>query len=146
MKIYNRNTGYVYYDNQPGTSDADDPATFVGANSSIVIQGPQSVSTTANEATIKEEAVNENVGNKLQLVVYPNPTGNHFTVQAKTNDATTKLLLQIFDQQGRLIEKKDNLLAGSVIQLGEMYRPGIYYVRIQQGSQHSEMKLVKLSN
>jgi hypothetical protein len=146
MKIYNRNTGYVYYDNQPGASDADDPATFVGANSSIIIQGSQSVNTTTNEATIKEEAVNENVDNKLQLVVYPNPTGNHFTVQAKTNDVATKLLLQIFDQQGRLIEKKDNLPAGSVIQLGETYRPGIYYVRIQQGSQHSEMKLVKLSN
>ena len=38
MKIYNRNTGQVYYDNEGG-SDANNPVSKVGTNSQIVIGG-----------------------------------------------------------------------------------------------------------
>jgi len=147
MKIYNRNTGYVYYDNQQGAGDNTEPATAVGTNSSIVIQGTTASTATSHEVIEAEEQValkKEMVPGKLELVAYPNPSGNHFYLQVRSNDLTTKLLMQVFDQYGRLLEKKDNIIAGSVIQLGEIYRPGIYYVRILQGDRHSEVKLVKL--
>lgn len=51
----------------------------------------------------------------------------------------------VFDQQGRLLEKRDRIAAGSVIKFGQKFRPGIYYISIVQGLQHSELKLVKLS-
>jgi hypothetical protein len=139
MKIFNRNTGYVYYDNQPGASDVADPQTAVGTNSSIVIQGPEIMS------TIKDEKqLNENLAGKFELTAYPNPTNKYFNVQVKTNDQTTRVRMQVYDQFGRLLEKRDNVVPGSVITLGEIYKPGVYYVRMIQGEQHSEAKLVKL--
>lgn len=38
MKIWNKNTGAIVYDNQLGASDADDPTTPVGSGSVITIQ------------------------------------------------------------------------------------------------------------
>ena len=38
MKIWNKSTGAVVYDNQKGTLDNADPATPVGDGSSIIIQ------------------------------------------------------------------------------------------------------------
>ena len=61
----------------------------------------------------------------------------------KTNDPSTKIQLQVYDQLGKLLEKRDDVLAGSVIRLGENYKAGIYYARVIQGKQHSEVKLIK---
>jgi hypothetical protein len=38
MKIWNKATGAIVYDNQLGASDADDPTTPVGSGSAITIQ------------------------------------------------------------------------------------------------------------
>lgn len=151
MKIYNRNTGHVYYDNEPGASDADDPKTAIGTNSSIVIQGSGTVTqTTNNPETLingKEvESLSVNEVDKLHVIAYPNPGSDRFTIQVSSNDLSTKIIMQVFDQQGRILEKKENITPGSAINLGENYRPGIYFVRVIQGRQHSEIKLIKLNN
>jgi hypothetical protein len=147
MKIYNRNTGYVYYDNQPGAGDADDPTTVVGTNSSVVIQGTATVnSATTTSHDVMEVDKQEKSFDKLQVVAFPNPSKKYFSIRVKNNDVKSALQIQIFDQHGRLLETKVDVAAGSILRLGEMYRPGIYYVRIVQGSQHSELKLIKLQN
>jgi len=138
MKIFNRNTGYVYYDNQPGASDVADPLTAVGTNSSIVIQGSETMTTARNEEQTKEI-----LPAKFELTAYPNPTSQYFNLQVKTNDPSTKIQLLVYDQLGMLLEKRDDVLVGSVIRLGENYKAGIYYARMIQGKQHSEVKLVK---
>ncbi|MDQ3845902.1 MAG: hypothetical protein M3342_18110, partial [Bacteroidota bacterium] len=51
MKIYNKNTGAVIYDTQPGASDAADPTTAVDTGSSITITGGN-VSTTTTTAPL----------------------------------------------------------------------------------------------
>ena len=144
MKIYNRNTGFVYYDNQPGVSDANDPTTIVGTNSSIVIQG----AATGEPMTqaIKTESQVESADQKvpqLEVIAYPNPSNKHFSIQVRSDDGTTKLTMQVFDNNGRLLETRANLTAGTMIQLGERYKAGVYYVRITQGRQHGEVKLIK---
>jgi len=144
MKIYNRNTGYVYYDNQPGASDADDPATIVGTNSTIVIQGAQQLNTTSREVMNREEP-KEMIHNELQLVAFPNPSNRNFSVQVKTHDYKTKLHVQVFDRDGKLIERRENLQPGSLIRLGDGYKAAIYFVRFTQGNQHAETELLKLS-
>jgi hypothetical protein len=144
MKIYNRNTGFVYYDNQPGASDADDPTTIVATNSSIVIQGPQTLNTGTREV-ISNEQVTGNTNEKLKVIAFPNPSNKNFSLQVKSNDYQTKLQLQVFNQSGKLIEKRDNLSVASVIQLGDGFAPGIYFLRVIQGRQHAETELLKLS-
>jgi ribosomal protein S26 len=142
MKIYNRNTGYVYYDNQPDASDADEPVTIVGTNSSIVIYSTGSVSSAVTTEIQNED---QHLIDKLKLLVYPNPSNNKFSLEIKTNDLKTPVQLRVFDQTGRLIDGRENAIPGSFIQLGEKYKTGIYYVRVIQGARHSTSKLVKVS-
>ncbi|MEO7263825.1 MAG: SBBP repeat-containing protein [Ferruginibacter sp.] len=143
LKIYNRNTLQVYYDNQYGASDADNPSTTVGANSTIFIQGTHpnnSITKTPGEMIIEKET---NPG-KLQLTAFPNPASKQFTLLVKTNDAKQNIVMQVADEYGRLLETRNNVKAGAIIQLGRNYQPGIYYIQIMQGKNHEEMKLIKL--
>ncbi|MEO7265962.1 MAG: T9SS type A sorting domain-containing protein [Ferruginibacter sp.] len=143
LKIYNRNTGEVFYDNQFGASDADNPSTAVGDNSAIFIQGtPVNNSITKMPGEYNEKK--EIAASKLELIAFPNPSDNDFTLQLRSNDVKVPIEMMITDQHGRLLEKRNNLSVGSVIQIGKNFKPGIYYVKIMQGEKHEEMKLIKL--
>jgi len=142
MKIFNKNNGTVYYDNQPGASDAANPIAAVGANSIIVIQGNG-----GNTATTKtsEEAVREiKEVDGLELTAYPNPSRTNFSVVVRSNNANEKIILQVYDVNGRMIEIRNNVISGSAVRFGDLYRPGSYYVRVNQGRERKEMKLIKV--
>ena len=118
----------------------------------VVIQGSQTINASA-PVTIsvagKEivESEKEVIGSgKLQPVVYPNPSNHAFSVQVKTGDFMTKLQMQVYDQAGKLIERRENLTPGSIVKFGEKYRPGVYYVRVMQGNKHSEVQVVKVGD
>jgi len=145
MKIYNKNTGTVIYDNQPGASDAALPIQAVGTNSVIVISGSNSSLTSANTNQKTEmESKTEEVSNGLEVIAYPNPSTNNFTISIKGSSKTEKVTMQVVDMLGRIIETR-NVNANSAIRFGERYRPGTYFVRIRQGKEHKQMKLVKMS-
>ena len=146
MKIYNKNNGKIIYDNQPGASDAALPIASVGANSIIVIQG-----TNANPATtrtygtpVESESKSKDV-DELTATVYPNPASTYFNIIVNSNDAKEKIVLQVLDQYGRVLEVRNNVSVGSTVRLGDLYRSGLYYVRVIQGKQHKELKLIKLN-
>jgi hypothetical protein len=147
MKIYNRNTGEVIYDNQPGASDAALPTQGVGTNSVIVIQGtnsnPATTKTTNNH--VEAEGKTPIAVDELTVNVYPNPASNHFNIMINSNDVKEKIVMQVLDQYGRFIEVRNNISNGSIVRLGDLYRSGVYYVRVIQGKQHKEFKLVKLN-
>lgn len=148
MKIYNRNTGHVYYDNQRGAGDADDPLAAVGTNSTIVIQGPEAVNSVARPETGtagSEDAARETDDDRLQVIAYPNPSHHAFTVQVNSSDNRSGILLQVIDQQGRVLENKVNLVPGSAVRLGENLNPGVYYVRVIQAGKQAVTKLVKVA-
>jgi hypothetical protein len=145
MKIYNKSNGKIFYDNQPGASDAALPIQPVGANSVIVISGTNSSLTSSNTSQKAEmEASAEKAPSGLDLIVYPNPSANNFiiNVNAQTNERIT---MQVIDIYGRVIETR-NVSANSNILFGDRYRPGTYYVRILKGKEHKEIKLIKLSD
>jgi len=145
MKIYNRSNGSIIYDNQPGASDAALPTQAVGANSIVVISGTNSSLTQSNTTQKAEmETTAPEVPGKLNVVAYPNPSTNNFTisVNAKTNE---KMTMQVVDMYGRIIETR-NVNANSPIRFGDRYNAGTYFVRIRQGKEHKEIKLVKLSD
>jgi len=145
MKIYNKNNGKIIYDNQPGASDAALPTQAVGANSIVVISSMNSSLTSANSSQKTEmEAAETKAINDLNVIAYPNPSINNFyiTVQASTKE---KITMQVMDMYGRIIETR-NVSANSIIRFGDRYRAGTYFVRVIQGKQHKELKLVKLSD
>ena len=141
MKIYNKTSGAVIYDNQPGVSDAADPITAIGANSSVVIKG-----TAVTTAAKPSEQITQLSIEGLQLIAHPNPARKNFTIQIKSSNKKDQLLLQVFDAFGRSVEVRNNIAAGLTILLGDAYRPGAYYIRVSQGTEQKELKLIKVAD
>jgi len=80
----------------------------------------------------------------LNAIAYPNPSANDFSVTVQA-DPKEKIIMQVVDMYGRVIETR-NVNANSPIRFGDRYNPGTYFVRIVQGKEHKEIKLVKLSD
>jgi hypothetical protein len=139
MKIYNKNTGQVYYDNQPGASDAADPVLTVGINSVIVVQGV-SGKTSARITSTGEAAQQES---KLSVMAMPNPSHDIFNLYVTGENDTEKITVSVFDLYGRSIETH-NTTSGSYIRFGDNYRSGTYFIRVIQGSKTKQIKLIKL--
>ena len=145
MKIYNKTTGAIIYDNQPGASDAALPVQAIGSNSTVVINGTNSnlITTNIYERPQMEESVRE-VSTELAVVAYPNPSTHGFSVMVKAGLAE-KVKMEVVDVYGRLIESRQ-VNANSITKFGDRYRSGIYFVKIIHGKQSKEIKLVKLAN
>ena len=153
IKIYNRNTGQVYYDNEQG-SEANNPVTKVGTNSQIVIGGTSvntsssaAVATKANTpaARIEDASIRQgNVMASLQAKAFPNPSHGYFTllVQGKNNEPVS---IRVSDIMGRLVEVRKGLPANGTLTLGASYRPGVYIAEVLQGKEKVLLKLIKLS-
>ena len=82
--------------------------------------------------------------NDLDLIAYPNPSTGNFSVTVQA-DLKQKITMQVVDMSGRVIEVR-NVMANSTTRFGDGYRPGTYFVRIMQGRDHKEIKLIKLSD
>lgn len=146
MKIYNKNNGAVIYDNQFGASDTALPTQAVGSNSIIVISGTNSSLTKSGTTQKTEmEAAASEASNELDVIAYPNPTSSNFNISVRGSNKNDKITMQIVDIYGRIIETR-NVNADSQISFGNRYNPGTYFVRIMQGKEHKEIKLMKLSD
>ena len=146
MKIYNKNNGKVIYDNQPGASDAALPVQAVGANSTVVINGTNSSQSPVytNQIKTEAEATAPVISNALDVIAYPNPSRGDFTINVKGNSSSEKVVMQVIDIYGRVIETR-NVNASSIIKIGDDYSAGTYVIRVFQGKEHKEIKLVKLN-
>ncbi len=145
VKIYNKNTGQVYYDNEQG-SDANNPVSKVGTNSQIVIGGTRAnTSSSAPVATrATTPAAPTEVAATLQAQVFPNPSRGHFTliVKGKNNEPVS---IRVMDILGRLVEVRKGLAANGTLTFGASYRPGLYIVEVLQGKEKVVLKLIKQS-
>jgi hypothetical protein len=151
IKVYNKNTGQVYYDNEQG-SDANNPVTKVGTNSQIVIGGTNintssssAVITTANTSaapTVDTATRQNNTMPTLQAKAFPNPSGGHFMLffQGKNNEPVS---IRVSDVLGRLVEVRQGLPADGTFTLGASYRSGVYIAEVMQGKEKVVLKLIK---
>ena len=53
--------------------------------------------------------------------------------------------LRVVDVLGRVIEVRNNIFAGQYLQIGNNYRPGVYFVEVTQGNTKKQLKLIKLA-
>lgn len=79
---------------------------------------------------------------KLTVRALPNPSRAHFTVEVNSS-SIEKTQMQVYDLFGRLIEQR-TVQPQSTVVIGGTYQPGTYFVRVTQGEQHQEVKLLKL--
>jgi hypothetical protein len=137
MKIFNKNNNRIMYDNQPGASDADNPVTPVGENSTVVIYSTNNLLTTA-------KVENEIVPVQLEVKAIPNPSNSYFSLTIQTDNRQDPVLLHVVDMYGRIIEES-TVTPNSIIRIGEKYSSGIYLVTIIQNKNQKQLKLVKSS-
>ena len=78
----------------------------------------------------------------LSLNASPNPSSNYFKLTVISGDAKDKVSISITDELGRSVETK-TANAGQTIQIGERYRPGIYFVKAMQANKSASVKLIK---
>jgi len=78
-----------------------------------------------------------------EFLVYPNPSETSFTMDMTKDKLAAKITMHVTDMYGRTIEII-NVNANSIIRFGDRYKPGTYFVRMIQGKEHKEIKLIKL--
>jgi len=137
MKVYNKTNGRVVYDNQPDASDAADPVTAVETNSSVIIYS------TANNLLTKSEIPTEELCAAFEVKATPNPSIGNFILNVRSSDLNAQIKMQVVDMYGRLLETKI-VTANSTFMIGNNYRPGVYILKIEQGKNQKQIKLVKL--
>ncbi|HEX3165852.1 MAG TPA: MopE-related protein [Chitinophagaceae bacterium] len=145
MKIYNKNTMEVYYDNQPGASDVANPTIPVQENSTVVISDTNSNLTQSNQVTTKVEQEVAPVADGLEVKVMPNPSSTNFRIVVNSNDLKSPVKLLVTDMLGRVMETRITN-AEQTITIGDKYISGTYAVRILQGRKIKQLELIKLSD
>ena len=80
----------------------------------------------------------------ISIQVFPNPTVSVFNLKVETGNTKDPLILRVIDEAGRIIEMRNNLVAGQTIQFGAAYLPGNYFLQIIQGKNKEQVKLLKL--
>ena len=140
LKIYNKNTTQVYYDNEAGKSDAADPITPVGLNSTIIING---ANTTVSTVRLAGDNITADA-RMFELNSYPNPSYNSFNITAESPNKTTRIHLKVTNALGQVIEQRE-VRVGQSISVGGSYKPGIYVVEAIQGNLRKQIKLSKIS-
>ena len=78
------------------------------------------------------------------MIVYPNPSEDHYNIQVKSSNKYDKITISIADVTGKTIEVLSNLSPNQQITLGEKYAAGTYIAEIRQGQNKKVVKLIKL--
>ena len=142
IRIFNKNTSQVYYDNQPGASDAANPTTPVGANSTVVISGTVATTATVANRTAETMQMTAQV-EALQITATPNPSHTSFRLSITSTNKIAPAQVTVTDLLGRVVESRTTAV-GQIITIGDKYRMGVYVVRIVHGKEVREVKLIKL--
>lgn len=79
---------------------------------------------------------------ELDITIYPNPVRSELIIDISGEEEGVFATVSLFDQNGRLVLKKDNLTSTSTLNLGNLI-PGNYFMIIQSGNKATRWKIVK---
>ncbi|RXK59685.1 T9SS type A sorting domain-containing protein [Lacibacter luteus] len=79
----------------------------------------------------------------FEVITAPNPSDSYFTLTVKSSNTTDRILVRVVDGLGRIVEQKENVMAGTTVRFGDKYIPGIYFISVQQGSNLKTVKLIR---
>jgi|GEM_PF-2251314 len=102
-----------------------------GAAPAVKLAGP---SPTTNSIT-----------DNFNVKVLGNPSLATFRLQLQSSDKQQKITVKIVDVNGRIVEVKENLYAGQVIEVGAKYTQGTYFAEVMQGTNRKVVKLLKIA-
>ena len=85
----------------------------------------------------------ENSGPRdLQVKVLANVSSEDFILSTQSG-RSGPLQFRVVDISGRVLEKRTNLPANGTLQVGQNYRPGIYFIEVRQENQIKKLKVIK---
>lgn len=82
-------------------------------------------------------------GRGLVVHVRPNPSRNQFTIRVESH-YIHKISMQVTDDVGRIVETYESIPKEQEFHFGQKLKPGMYYVRIIQGTTREVLTLMKL--
>jgi hypothetical protein len=80
---------------------------------------------------------------QLSMKAYPNPAMNDFILDIQSA-SLNKISIRVTDLLGRVLEVKDNITGNQQLRIGSQLKAGIYFVRLTQGAETKQLKLVKM--
>ena len=78
----------------------------------------------------------------LVIRVLGNPSPKYFDIQLQ-GYGDNNIRLTVYDNLGRVIERKSSLSSNQIVRIGGAYNSGVYLLEIIQGTQKQTFKLVK---
>ncbi|HTM66215.1 MAG TPA: choice-of-anchor L domain-containing protein [Flavipsychrobacter sp.] len=79
---------------------------------------------------------------EMELVVYPNPFKNEFTIRIESN-AFDRAEVTVYDITGRIAQRKLNQDTNTNIVLGTDLAQGVYIIEVKNGTTVKKVKMVK---
>lgn len=97
-----------------------------------------------NSITVAARSINGKQQNIAGLTVQAisNPAPAFFTLVIRSN-ISNAMQLKVFNGLGKVVEVRNNVAANATLQLGQSYRPGMYYAELMQGNKRVVIKLIK---
>ena len=96
---------------------------------------------TAQKESTSSEPFADQLG-EHSILIYPNPVESELTVEIHGLEENSDAAISLFDQGGRLIMIKENLVYNNIIDLSNL-SPGNYFMVIRLGSDNTKWTIVK---
>ena len=109
----------------------------------LVARHANDICTTTNFEGSMNRKTNNEIVDDLKLKVMNNPSRDNFYLELPGKMAG-KINLRILESNGRLMEKIEVSAGSNIIQFGDGYQPGIYFVEVSNGMYKKSLKLIKL--
>jgi hypothetical protein len=97
----------------------------------------------SNAITPSAEKATEEINEELKITVAPNPSTSYFTLKLESK-SNAPIDLRVIDAGGRVIDTRAKLGAGTTLQVGQNYMPGIYFAEFTQATQRKVIQLMKI--
>lgn len=92
---------------------------------------------------LKDRQTSRGITSGLLIKAQSNPSRNYFVLLVQSDDRLQKINLNLYDANGRLLEIKNDVVAGEFQQMGRGLKNGIYILECTQGTVTKQIKLIK---
>jgi hypothetical protein len=100
----------------------------------------------SSAAKTSKVGMDQIINRSLEIQAFPNPAKRNFNIRLNGVTSTERISLQVVDAQGRLVEKRDNIIANQILQIGNNYKPGSYFIKVTQGGKTKTLSVIKAPN
>ena len=143
ITVWNKNGGLWFSSNWNGTSTFEQ--TIGGGNLKVhggLNCGNSPIVNNTNGPTTNKNTVEESIVlEKPEITIWPNPSNSEFNLEISNKLENQDINIEIFDQNGRLIQKSTSV--NEKLNFGLNLQSGLYFIKITHGSFQETKRVVK---